>query len=72
MCRQTLHKRCTSNFAAKYLSGDILKAKCGAPIRVEAIDLNTGARVGQDKLQAMHLEVRPQHGAPAVPAKLQP
>ena len=35
----------------------LAQAKCGAPIRVEALDLNSGLRVGQDVLAGMHLEV---------------
>lgn len=57
LCRQAPHRRCISNFAPKYLSGDNLKAKCGAPIRIEVIDQYTGETVPADKLNDLHLEV---------------
>ncbi|KAK9841626.1 hypothetical protein WJX74_008974 [Apatococcus lobatus] len=57
LCRQAPHRRCISNFAPKYLSGDNLKAKCGAPIRIEVIDQYTGETVPAEKLNDLHLEV---------------
>lgn len=56
MCQNTPHRRCVGNFAAKYLSGDPVKAKCGATIYVEAIDQATGRPAGQDALDGLHLE----------------
>ena len=57
MCQNTPHRRCLGNFAPKYLSGDAVKAKCGANIHVEVIDQSTGQAVGQDSLEGLHLEV---------------
>ncbi|MCJ1422318.1 hypothetical protein MMC29_000198 [Sticta canariensis] len=57
LCRQTLHRRCVGTFGPKYLSGDQLKAKCGAPIRVEVFDHATGLPVQGDQLSDLHLEV---------------
>lgn len=57
LCRQTLHRRCVGTFAPKYLSGDQLKAKCGAPIRVEVLDRSTGLPVSGDQLADIHIEV---------------
>lgn len=57
LCRQTLHRRCVGTFAPKYLSGDQLKAKCGACIRVEVFDHSTGLLVPGEQLADLHLEV---------------
>lgn len=57
MCQNTQHRRCVGNFAAKYLSGDPVKAKCGATIIVEVIDQATGKAVGQEAVDGLHLEV---------------
>ena len=46
------------NFDKKYLVSDLLKAKCGATIRVELIDRTTGAVV-EDDLPDVRLEVGP-------------
>ena len=48
LCRQAQHRRCLSTLANKYLSGDLLTAKCGAPIMVDVISSRTGqpARTG--------------------------
>ena len=35
LCTQCQHRRCNSEFNGKYLAGDVLKANCGADIRVE-------------------------------------
>ena len=58
MCRQTPHRRCRSSFARKYLSGDPVKAKCGAPIEVQVIDQVTGETVPGSQLANLQLEVR--------------
>ena len=57
MCKNTPHRRCTSNFAQKYLSGDAIKSKCGAYITIEVIDRNTGEPVSPDAVAGLHLEV---------------
>lgn len=69
LCRQTLHRRCVGTFAPKYLSGDQLKAKCGAPIRVEVFDHATGLPVPGEQLSDIHIEVqpRPWHSCRALP-----
>ena len=58
LCKQTPHRRCTSTFAGKYLSGDMLKAKCGARIRLEVIDRRTGDSVPAHVLRDTQVEVR--------------
>ncbi len=58
MCAQTPHRRCRSAFARKYLSGDPVKAKCGAPIEVQVIDQATGETVPGSQLKNVQLEVR--------------
>ena len=57
LCKQTPHRRCTSTFAPKYLSGDALKAKCGARIRLEVIDRRTGDTVPAHVLRDTQIEV---------------
>lgn len=64
MCRQTPHRRCRSSFARKYLSGDPVKAKCGAPIAIQVIDQVTGETVPGSQLANLQLEVR---GKPRCP-----
>ena len=56
LCEHNPHRRCTVNFAPKYLVNDILKAKCEASIRVDIIDRATAAPVG-DEARDIHLEV---------------
>lgn len=58
MCKNTPHRRCTSNFAQKYLSGDAIKSKCGANILVEVIDRSTGETAPAEAVRGLHLEVR--------------
>lgn len=48
------------NFDRKYLVNDVLKAKCGANIRVELIDRHTGQLV-DDEIPDLKLEVRTCH-----------
>lgn len=47
LCEANPRRRCTSVFDKKYFKGDILKAKCGAPIRVQLQDME-GKRVTFD------------------------
>ena len=61
MCKNTPHRRCTGNFAQKYLSGDAIKSKCGANILVEVIDRSTGDTAPAEAVQGLHLEVRHLH-----------
>ncbi|GMH34106.1 hypothetical protein BSKO_01940 [Bryopsis sp. KO-2023] len=42
LCQHNPNRRCRVNFDRKYLVGDMLKAKCGAVIRVEVVDRATG------------------------------
>ena len=58
MCKNTPHRRCTGNFAQKYLSGDAIKSKCGANIVVEVIDRSTGGIAPAEAVQGLHLEVK--------------
>lgn len=44
LCEANPRRRCSSVFDKKYFKGDILKAKCGAPIFVELRDME-GKRV---------------------------
>ncbi|CAL5229296.1 g12594 [Coccomyxa viridis] len=57
LCRQTPHRRCRTTFAGKYLSGDTLKAKCGAPIRMEVVDKRTGDPIPGHLVRDMRIEV---------------
>eukprot|EP00878_Enallax_costatus_P004191 GHUV01004420.1.p1 GENE.GHUV01004420.1~~GHUV01004420.1.p1 ORF type:complete len:375 (+),score=98.38 GHUV01004420.1:140-1264(+) len=40
LCQFNPERVCERNFQKKYLVGDLLKAKCGAPIRLELVDSN--------------------------------
>jgi len=57
LCAQNPSRRCSDNFSGKYLSGDALLARCGAPIRLEVIDRVTGEAVHDDSLASIQLEV---------------
>ncbi|CAK0787075.1 hypothetical protein CVIRNUC_010291 [Coccomyxa viridis] len=57
LCRQTPHRRCRTTFAGKYLSGDTLKAKCGAVIRMEVVDKRTGDPIPGHLVRDMRIEV---------------
>jgi len=57
ICRQTPHRRCRTSFARKYLSGDPVKAKCGAPIEIQVIDQVTGETVPGSQLTNLQIEV---------------
>ena len=57
LCEHNTHRRCTVNFAPKYLVNDVLKAKCEATIRIDVIDRATAEPVGDDA-RDIHLEVR--------------
>ena len=48
LCEHNPHRRCSVNFAPKYLVNDVLKAKCDANIRVELIDRATGQPIQED------------------------
>ena len=58
LCEQNPRRRCTGNFAEKYLAGDPLKAKCGAAIRVEVIDQDSNEAVLPESVGDISLEVR--------------
>lgn len=59
LCAQNPQRRCNDScFAPKYLAGDILKAKCGASIRVEVISRTTGAPAPQTLIGDVLLEAR--------------
>jgi hypothetical protein len=58
-CAQNPNRRCDAEFFSKYLAGDVLKAKCGATIRVEVRDRMTGEAFTDNELLAnILLEVR--------------
>eukprot|EP00884_Botryococcus_braunii_P005106 jgi/Botrbrau1/14597/Bobra.242_2s0007.1 len=57
MCKQTPHRKCRNSFAAKYLSGDMIKGKCGAPIYVDVLDPSIGQPVAGNRLTDYHLEI---------------
>ncbi|KAH7619140.1 hypothetical protein Ndes2526B_g06092 [Nannochloris sp. 'desiccata'] len=48
LCEHNPSRRCSVNFASKYLVNDTLHAKCDAPIRVEIIDRATGQPINED------------------------
>lgn len=59
-CALCLHnpcRRCTVNFDRKYLVSDQLKARCGAPIRMELVDRITG-QIVEESVPELKLEVR--------------
>lgn len=58
LCEQNPRRRCTGNFAEKYLAGDPLKAKCGAAIRVEVIDQDSNEAVLPETVGDISLEVQ--------------
>ena len=51
LCMQNPQRRCDRNFADKYLAGDVIKAKCGASIRVEIINRSTGQALTLEQLE---------------------
>lgn len=57
LCAQNPSRRCADNFSGKYLSGDALSARCGAPIRLEVIDRMTGEAINDDALANIQVEV---------------
>ena len=57
MCAQNPHRRCSGNFSTKYLSGDVLKAKCGASIRVEVVRSSNFEPVRGSAIEDIYLEV---------------
>ena len=48
LCEHNPSRRCSVNFASKYLVNDTLLAKCDAPIRVEVIDRTTGIPIHEN------------------------
>ena len=57
ICAENPNRRCRGNFADKYLAGDVLKATCGAPIRVEIINRTTGESASKQEYADALLEV---------------
>ncbi len=57
ICAENPNRRCRGNFADKYLAGDVLKATCGAPIRVEIINRLTGDSASKQEYADVLLEV---------------
>ncbi|GIL45703.1 hypothetical protein Vafri_2882 [Volvox africanus] len=56
LCTHNPSRRCMVNFDRKYLVNDVLKARCGAGIRVELIDPLTGQPV-EEKLPEITLQI---------------
>lgn len=56
LCKHNPFKRCKDHFAPKYLVGDTLAAKCGAPICVE-LGLENSDQAPAEGLPEMHLEL---------------
>ncbi|KAG1669208.1 hypothetical protein FOA52_001459 [Chlamydomonas sp. UWO 241] len=48
LCQHNPCRRCVVNFDRKYLVSDLLKARCGASIRIELVDRNTGMPIEED------------------------
>ena len=58
LCKENPHRRCDGNFSNKYLAGDVLKAKCGAAIRIELLNRATAESVPMiDGMEDIRLEV---------------
>ncbi len=57
LCQHNPQRRCLINFDRKYLVHDILKAKCGATIRVELVDKQTNTLITDD-VHGLKIEVR--------------
>jgi hypothetical protein len=55
LCTYAQKRHCSKNFCAKYLVGDALKAECGAPIFVQALDKVSGRPVSPSALQGVEL-----------------
>lgn len=56
LCAQSQYRQCKRNFQGKYLVGDPLRAECGAVIRIEIIDDNTGEAVKSDTTLGIRLD----------------
>lgn len=56
LCQHNPNRRCVVNFDRKYLVNDLLKAKCGALIRIELVDRTTGLPIDED-IPDLRLEV---------------
>lgn len=57
LCAQNPNRRCGGSFSNKYLSGDVLKANCGASIRVQVVDRSTLEPVKGPEIEGVQLEV---------------
>lgn len=57
LCAQNPNRRCNRTFSPKYLAGDVLKAHCGASIKVSVEDRCTLEPAEPDKLSDINLEV---------------
>jgi hypothetical protein len=55
LCQYNPNRLCEREFGKKYLVGDVLKAKCGAPIKVEVTDKQ--GKLHSAELPGLHLEV---------------
>lgn len=57
LCAQNPNRRCSNNFSGKYLAGDVLKAKCGASIRVDIVNRADLEPATPNAIKDIHLEV---------------
>lgn len=57
LCAQNPNRRCSANFSSKYLAGDVLKAKCGASIRVDIVTRAALEPASTSATAGIHLEV---------------
>jgi hypothetical protein len=62
LCQHSTDRRCTSNFDRKYLVHDRMLARCGAVIRIEALDAATGAPY-EGELRGVQFEMAVLDGA---------
>lgn len=56
LCAHSTDRRCTRTFEGKYLTDVGVRARCGAPIRLELVDPSTGA-VHEEALDGVELEM---------------
>lgn len=56
LCQHSTARRCALNFDRKYVVGDAMLARCGAVVRVEAVDCATGAAF-EGELPGVRLEM---------------
>jgi hypothetical protein len=57
LCKHNPNRKCAGSFNGKYLVGDILKAKCGASIWVEVVDITNGKAASAEQLGNLYFEV---------------